>query len=322
MKKIIIKSALYIILILISLEFIVRVFHLNKDNPSRFVDEYKVEKWIPNQEGYSVTGNRRQNFSKFYINSFGYNSYREFTPSKDKIELALVGDSFIEGFHQNYYNSIGKKIEDKLVDTEVYEYGYAGYDLADQLHLIYAYKETFDLIDHVVLGLKFKNDLNRGEYHVVQDRMHLESPLYKKARRIKLLVYAQNIGVLAPLWKLAGRLASIGKKKKPYVHQKKETKQDLEIKHATYIKNFQNLIDIYGFDKERFMLLIDKGITPQVFLNYLDDNNFKYIDFSQSFNESKKPTTLIYDRHWNNHGRNLVAGVIYNYIKDEKTKTD
>ncbi|NMH88206.1 hypothetical protein [Flavivirga algicola] len=315
MKKLFLKTAVYAILILIALEVIVRVFHLAKDNPSRFVDKYKVEKWVPNQEGYSVTGNRRQNFSKFYINNSGYNSYREFTPSEEKIEIALVGDSFIEGFHQNYYNSIGKKIEKRLAGIEVYEYGYAGYDLADQLHLISVYKETFDKIDHIVLGLKFENDLLRDKYQVVQDRMHLESPLYKKARKIKLLVYTQNIGILQPLWKLAGRLMSIGKKRKKEP-EKVITKEDIEAKHLTYIKNFKSLIDLYGYDKERFVFLLDTKITPQLFLDYLHDNSFKYIDMHPPLNASKLPTTLIYDRHWNNHGREIIAEIIADYIKE------
>ncbi len=314
MKKLLLKTVLYIILILISLEVIVRVFHLAKDNPSRFVDKHKVEKWVPNQEGYSVTGNRRQNFSKFYINQSGYNSYREFTPSEEKIEVALVGDSFIEGFHQNYYNSIGKKIENRVAGIEVYEYGYAGYDLADQLHLISAYKDTFDKIDHVVLGLKFENDLLRSEYQVVQDRMHLESSLYRKARKIKLLVYTQNIGILEPLWKLAGKLASIGKKRKN-IPVKVIAKEEVETKHFTYIKNFKSLIDKYGFDKERFVFLLDTEITPKLFLDYLSDNNFKYVDMYKALSVSKSPTTLIYDRHWNNHGRELIAELIANYIK-------
>ncbi|WP_303317716.1 hypothetical protein Q4Q34_17525 [Flavivirga abyssicola] len=314
MKKLFLKTVLYAILILIALEVIVRVFHLAKDNPSRFIDKHKVEKWVPNQEGYSVTGNRRQNFSKFYINKSGYNSYREFVPTKEKKEIALVGDSFIEGFHQNYYNSIGKKIENRVAGIEVYEYGYAGYDLADQLHLISAYKETFDKIDYVVLGLKFENDLLRGEYQVVQDRMHLESPLYKKAREIKLLVYTQNIGVLEPLWKLAGKLASFGKKQK-LVPEKVITEEDIEAKHRTYIKNFKSLIDKYGYDKERFVFLLDTKITPKLFLDYLHSNNFKYIDMYKPLNTSKSPTTLIYDRHWNNHGREIIAELIADYVK-------
>ena len=300
---------IYALMILISLEIIVRVFHLSKDNPLRFVDGDHVEKWVPNQEGYSVTGNRNQNFSKFHINKSGFNSYREFTPSKDKIEIALVGDSYIQGFHQNYYNSIGKKIENRLESVEVYEYGYAGYDLADQLHLINKYKKDFDLIDHVLIGFQFKTDLNRGEYHIIQDRMHLESPMYLNIRKIKLLVYTQNIGVLEPLWKLAGKLSSIGRKNKQKIKQEKEIINIQE----TFIANFESLVKLYGYDKDRFVLLIDKEITPNLFLNYLIKNDYKFIDFSKALKTSKRPTTLIYDRHWNNHGRDLVADVIVKY---------
>jgi hypothetical protein len=40
----------------------------------------------------------------------GFNSHREFfTPSEDKFEIALIGDSCIEGFHQDFYDSTGKK---------------------------------------------------------------------------------------------------------------------------------------------------------------------------------------------------------------------
>lgn len=316
MKKLFFKSGLYVVLLLIALEVIVRVFHLSKDTPSRFIDGYNVEKWVPNQEGFSVTGNRRQNFSKFYINASGYNSYREFTPSEDKVELALVGDSFIEGFHQNYYNSIGKKIEDRLKDVEVYEYGYAGYDLADQLHLIQAYKESFNLIDYVVLGLKFENDLTRGEYNVVYDRMNLESPIYKIAKNVKLLVYAQNIGVLDPLKNFVGRLLSffknpLNKPKADFVIK------DVDEKHLIYIENFKKLIEIYGFDKVRYVFLLDTKMTPKVFLDYLNNNDFKYIDTFEALNKSKKPTTLIYDMHWNNHGRNLISDLISEHISTE-----
>ena len=73
MKKLVIKLGVYAFLILISLEVLVRIFYLGEDKPSRFVDESKVEKWKPNQEGYSVTGNRNQNFVRYNINSSGFN---------------------------------------------------------------------------------------------------------------------------------------------------------------------------------------------------------------------------------------------------------
>lgn len=315
MKKLILKSILYVFLILIALEGIVRVFYLGKDTPARFLDTYKVEKWKPNQNGYSVTGNRRQNFSEYHINAFGYNSYREFTPAKNKIEIALVGDSFIEGFHQNYYNSIGKKIENAIPSIEVYEYGYAGYDFADQLHLVHSYKEQFDLIDHVILGIKFSNDLTRGEYNVVKSRLALESPLHKLFKKSKLLVYCKSIGILDPPQELMYRMLNVIKSRKKTAKQNDIEIQKLkEENDRMYLENFKNLISKYGYNKDRFTLLLDSGITSPVFLSYLEENKFNYIDFSSLFKNSDQSTTLIYDRHWNNHGRNLIAESIVEYL--------
>ncbi|WP_062060329.1 hypothetical protein [Aquimarina longa] len=315
MKKLIIKSTIYFFLILITLESLVRVFYLGKDTPTRFLDEYKVEKWVPNQNGFSVTGNRRQNFSEYHINTSGFNSYREFTPTKDKVELALVGDSFIEGFHQHYYNSIGKKIEKNLPKIEVYEYGYAGYDFADQMHLVNSYKNKFDLIDHVILGIKFSNDLTRGEYQVVKNRLALESPINKLLKKSKLIVYCKSIGVLDPPQKLVQRIINLIKPKRKIIPL-----DDIEVlrikkeNEKKYLENFKSLVSKYNFDKKRFTLLLDSRITNPIFLSYLQQNNFKYIDFSTYFKDSNHPTTLIYDKHWNNHGRELISQAIIDYL--------
>ncbi|MEN3324137.1 hypothetical protein VP395_10385 [Mariniflexile soesokkakense] len=314
MKKLVVNLILYSILIVFSLEILVRIFHLTKDYPVRYVDEFGVEKWKPNQNGYSVTGNRRQNFSEYHINKFGYNSYREFNPSRDKVEIALVGDSFIEGFHQNYYNSIGKKIENKLNGVEVYEYGYAGYDLADQLHLIDQYKEQFNLIDYVVLGIKFENDFTRGEYNVVEERMVLESPAYKAMRQFKLLVYLQNIGAFDNPRELIGKILSREVDDAHKLTKIEEEKNQKKLVHK-YIENFESLINIYGFDKAKFIFLLDSEKTPQTFLDFLNKHQFKYLDFSEALKKSKTPTTLIYDMHWNNHGRSIIAKLITDYIK-------
>ncbi len=319
MKRLFLKCFLYAVLVVFALEVYVRLFHLTKDYPSRYIDKYGVEKWVPNQSGYSVTGNRRQNFSEYHINNSGFNSYQEYKPTKDKIEVALVGDSFIEGFHQNYYNSIGKKIENRVKDIDVYEFGYAGYDFADQLHLVYSYRNEFDLIDHVIFGLKFENDLSRAEYNVVRDRMKLESSLYKNLRKIKILAYLQSIGIIDPVKKAPNRIIAFLKGKKT---SKKEISDEEKVliekqNNEKYLNNFKSLVDKYGYDKERFTLLIDKSATPKSFLNHLEKHNFKYLDFSEDLKKSKRPTTLIYDKHWNNNGRSIIANVITKYIEEK-----
>ncbi|QLG46679.1 SGNH/GDSL hydrolase family protein [Costertonia aggregata] len=320
MKKLFIKLFSYGILFVISLEILVRVFHLAKDTPVRFADERKVEKWVPNQKGHSVTGNRRQNFSEYRINSSGFNSYREFSPSREKVEIALVGDSFIEGFHQNYYNSIGRKIENKLPKVEVYEYGYAGYDLADQLHLINVYKEQFDLIDIVILGLKFENDLTRPKYEVVQSRLALESKTNRLIKKSKLLVYLNSIGVISNIRSFVNdtkyliRFKNKGKNARTNQNKQNNGKG----KYEEYLKNFESLVSTYGFDKKRFYFLIDETITPSKFLDYLKINNYRFIKIGESLKQSEKPVTLIYDRHWNDRGRDIVAKEILKKTKHKK----
>lgn len=316
MKKLIFKSTLYVLLILVGLEVLVRVFHLAKDSPTRYIDEYEVEKWKPNQHGYSVTGNRRQNFSEFRINNLGYNSYREFTPSEDKIEIALVGDSFIEGFHQDYTNSIGYKIEKNLnAGVEVYEYGYAGYDFADQMHLIHAYKSQFNLIDYVFISLKFDDDLTRGEYFVSQDRMQLETPLFKTIKKVKLLVYAQNIGLFDPIKNVISKITSKNNSDSLIDKQEENNSEQIRTTNLKYQENFKNLIETYGFDKAKYVLFFDGNITPVEFKKFLESNHIMFVDYSMALEKSVEPTTLIYDQHWNDNGRNIIAKELTNYYK-------
>ena len=308
MVKLLTKIGLYTIAVILLLEVIVRVLHLAKDTPIRYIDEHKVEKWVPKQTGYSVTGNRNQNLCPYKINNFGYNSFREFNPTANKTEIAIVGDSFIQGFHQDYNNSIGKKIENSLPNIEVYEYGYAGYDFADQLHLINAYKKDFDLINYVVVYLNFEDDLLRDKYKVVHERLAVQSPKNLMIKKCKLLVYIKSIGLLDPPIKFVSKLIAYATRdNKTTIQTNKNSNTAEKNKTTQYITNFNNLVELYGFNKSRYSLLLDSRNTPKEFINYLNINNFHIIDFSKAFKAVNTPTTLVYDQHWNNLGRNLIA---------------
>ena len=312
MKKLFIKSTFYIVLIVITLEVLVRLFHLYPEVPLRYIDQYGVEKSLPNQNGFAVTGNRRQNFSEYHINESGFNSYRAFKPTKEKIEIAIIGDSFIEGMHQNYYNSIGKKIENKLKNVEVYEYGYAGYDLSNQLYLINKYQKDFDLIDHIIIYLKYENDLQNSVYKPNFDRISLlKSPLFKIRDEFKLLSYASDIGVLDPIKNFVVKLIQKNKTKK----FQDEIQTQKRNEDCMYLENFKKLVNVYGFDKNKISFLLNSSTTSPIFLDYCNANSYQIVDFKDAFKNSKKSPTLIYDMHWNNHGRELIAEEISSYLK-------
>jgi hypothetical protein len=312
MKKLILKLAIYSFLFFIALECLTRMFYLGGDKPDRYLDDNNVEKWVPDQKGFSMTGNRKQNFIEYNINKSGFNSYHEYSPTQDKIEVALVGDSFIEGFHQPYASSIGRKIEEKFnQELEVYEYGYSGYDMADQLHLMYSYKKEFELIDFVYILLKFENDLKRSKYEITESRLAMNSTINNLLKKSKLLVYLANIGFIHPVRNYLQQTKDYVINKNNY--EARSTNQ--EELNEIYLNNFKSLVALYGFDKNKYVLLLDEEKTSELFLNYLKQNNFRYLDFGKQINHAKRPTTLIYDIHWNNYGRKLIADLISEDLK-------
>ncbi|WP_431160431.1 SGNH/GDSL hydrolase family protein [Flagellimonas beolgyonensis] len=306
MVKLVSKILLYFIISLVALEILVRAFHLYNDRPDRFVDKDSLNKWVPGQEGYSVYGNRRQVFAKYHINSLGYNSYREFEPSEDGVEVALIGDSFIEGFHQDYDDSIGKKVENILNGkVEVFEYGHSANDLADQLHTIQSYSEEFKAIDYIVISIRYEDDLTRGAYKPIN-----RIPGYGFLKYSKLLVYVQDIGLMDPVKKMVAKISAL----KSGGKTKSDGAKDQNDMSGTYINNFKSLIDYYGLDKDRTAFLLDGSITDKRFLDYLKDENIDVIDYAQVFYNDDVPKTLIFDQHWNNKGRTLIADLIADYV--------
>lgn len=319
MKKFVFKSILYVFLILLALEGLVRVFHLYTEDPPRFIDEYGVEKRVPGHHGYSVTGNRNQNFSEFSINESGFNSQNDFDPSADNFEVAIIGDSFIEGFHQDFYISTGKKVEKKLPEITVYEYGYAGYDLANQMHLISAYKDQFDLIDRVIIYLNYESDLSRGEYRPNHKRIKmLNSTVFKIRDNIKLVSYGSKIGILDPLKRMVQGQA-FADPKNGYQDNEIKISEEQKLKEDTErLNNFKSLINRYGFNKDKTAILLDSRKTSKTFIDFCNTQKIDIIDFSSTFKTSKKPTTLIYDKHWNEHGRTLIANEIVEYLENKQ----
>lgn len=318
MKKLLGKIIIYGFLMAIVLEVLIRVFHLYFEYPIVTLNENEVVNYVAGQSGSFVVGNRRMNFSNYHINESGFNSFREFVPTEQNFEVALIGDSFIEGLHQDYDNSIGKKIENNLDGKiAVYEYGFSGYDLADQLHLIHQLKNDMELIDMVFIYLKFDEDLKRDHYEV-NTRANLEnSMLFKIKREVKLLSYLKGIGLIAPLTELPKRLIGAVKE----TSKQSPNKADSNIRDKDYIENLNTLLETYPIDKKKSVFLIDKGTTSTCFLKYCDSMGYKYLDFGEELKESNENTVIAYDpmKHWNNHGRDIVAKVIADYLDSGKS---
>jgi len=301
MKKLLFKIGVYAITIFVLLECYVRIFHLSSDVPKRVIDEFGVEKRISNQTGTNITGNRRQHATTYKINENGFNSIRSQISSSENFKLALIGDSYIEGFHQDYNNSLGRMIETELDSVEVYEYGCGGYDLADQFHMINAYKDKFAELDLIVVYMKYENDLERSIYTTNQIRLNKMNNVVGKIRNFsKLLSYGGGLGLINKFGKFLKSL------KLPVNSASQDSSKSL-ITDSTKIKNFETLISNYGINKNKVKLLLDSRNTCPNFLAFCDDIGMCYIDFAETLKHAEKETTFIYDTHWNSYGRNLLA---------------
>ncbi len=316
MIQILKKLVLYGFLMLVALELLVRIFHLHNERPERLADDKNVEKWMPNQTGSSVTGNRKQNVGKYNINTFGFNSvYENYSPTAYSKEIALVGDSFFEGFHEDYTNSLGQQIENKLEAITVLEFGYAGYDLADELHLINAYSELFKNIDHSFIFLKFASDLDRDMYEP-SFRLDLDSPLRRMVKQVKLLVYLNDIGALNSLTQLPQRVLNFlsGKEAASISLKEKTALLEESISDEQKFENFKKLVQRYPIDKNKATFVLNTYITSPQILWYLKENGYQFLDLSKAW-KGPKPETLIYDQHWSKKDRALVANLIVDYLQ-------
>ena len=173
---------------------------------------------------------------------------------------------------------------------------------------MYKNKKTFDLIDYTIIGIKYENDLFRSKYEFIERK-----PLFPLLRNSKLVVYLLSIGILDPVKELNTRVRSFAK-----TSSGSEFTAKVQNKDSIYLENFKSVIETYGFDKSKTALLLDSRVTNEIFLEYLEEEQINYIDFADSFEKVKnKPTTLIYDQHWNNFGRDLIANEIVEFLKEK-----
>ncbi len=142
--------------------------------------------------------------------------------------------------------------------------------------------------------------------------------MFRLRDNVKLLAYGSKIGMLEPLKKLAtGKAFEDGRKGYQTNEVRVMSDEEIRLRDEQYLDNFKSLVRLYGFDKSKTTFLLDSRKTSAYFLEYCEENGIQYIDYAPAFRSSKRATTLIYDWHWNNHGRELIASVISDYVEDK-----
>lgn len=90
MKRFLKNIILFLLVVIVIGEIVVRVTHTMADIPQRTIDEHGIQKYFPNQDGYWKGGDH-----KWVINKLGWPG--ELPQSFDNL-IMVIGDSFIENF--------------------------------------------------------------------------------------------------------------------------------------------------------------------------------------------------------------------------------
>jgi hypothetical protein len=198
MKKLLINFFVLIFISIILLESYSRYYYFSNSNSK--IQYQNVNGSLLYKPGSLGIYNKPFN-TKYRINSLGFNSVKNnFTSFDEKTNVALVGDSFIVGFHSNVEESIGQRIEKLNSNINVNEYGVEG-NIIDYL-LIYD-KYNLKNYDKVYIFLTGNNDIsykypNAMNYYknflnITKGYLKIERFLYE---RIISTTYKPNIDLI------------------------------------------------------------------------------------------------------------------------------
>lgn len=304
MIKFLKNIVLFLFLALLVGEIAVRVTNSVSEIPQRTIDNSKIQKYLPNQEGYWKGGNH-----KWTINRLGWPG--ELPNNYDNL-IAIIGDSFIENFmnpnecHQSSY------LKKNISTHNFIEAGRSGVSLIEAMEiskqvdslkpiqtLIYindndffeSLSEVNTLSDITQLNLK-NNTIEYGK---------MKSPGLKKVLyNWKLLYYFYNRFPLSKNNATPEESKTDKSKKENSYQNHKENLKGL----IAYITNNYNISD---------KVLVFHPNSNKEIIRECRNSGFKIITLDAT---NDKSWTFDHDSHWTCYGHKQVANQVANALKN------
>src|SRR5690606_23573257 len=241
------------------------------------------------------------------------NKYGYFGPnyppqrSNNSFRIALLGDSYVEGFQlfdRNHFRSLIEKKLDKVLDkdVEVMNFGMSGFSLEDEYCYYTNFVHKFD--PDVLLFFLSLSDLNTNRK---------SSDLRGKVTIIKTLTNCMELvkeGMLLPI--LLDKL---------YWGNKRENKEDADIKVNNSSLSKETIAIINALPKESTYFVV-KDSLPDNIINSLLQLGVKIINPNPSLETLKKNgidpkfwKATNKNGHWNAAAHAVVSDVIVNELK-------
>ena len=293
MTKNILKEIIITLISTITIgEIICRVLPITPDIPIRENRDgfYMLKK---NQEGYYIRGKFPYWLkSHYFINNEGFVSVKDYKfDDCNKLKIALVGDSFVEGFQSDSNKSIGRLMEEINPYYEVYEFGLSGYNFQNYIEIYNKYK--LNKFRHVFL---------------ITDSEDLLSKTAAKT------IYSNTIEIKEKIFRSLYNNFYLFKY--------------LNWNHALVSKvlDFKNIFRLSKkIDKEKEFfkpnIFLDTSTNVEIVLKSNDDFFLRQIYPDINFIEiyhSRKPFNFGFDKHWNLNGKKNVAETLSKWITQQE----
>ncbi|MHC4872445.1 MAG: SGNH/GDSL hydrolase family protein [Planctomycetota bacterium] len=161
------------------------------------------------RQGYHTTGPFCKIPGKWKINNEGWNSGYEYKRNKTPgiKRIAVIGDSFVEGFNVDYDERLGEVLQDNLNDVEqkyeVYSFGFSGAPLSQYLNMSRYVREVFD--PDIFVFLFIHNDFDESLSDLRPKRHFLQLKVDKESVR----EVAPSLVTPSTLRRMAGKSALV-----------------------------------------------------------------------------------------------------------------
>lgn len=291
MRTFTLHFTLFVMTTLVCLELLLRVFQFaSMTMPQANVNGNKLGE--PNTKGINVKGGMGEIRALYNINNQGWNSTLNYKSEiRDSQKIALVGDSYIEGYHTSVLKSAGRQFEELYSDYRiVYEFGHSGGNIVDFSQIyeeydLHNYFKVFVLITDKDLIEKKASFMGKGKSIPTQS---LVRDLYGASHLLRYLNINHHF---------SERLIQVPSK--PFRNQKVDFTKDFDVVKVNKdaLNSFgENVVFLYedGNLSPQAMELINHPLQPIIPIHLPDDCGF--------------------DKHWNENGRKNCALAMKAYL--------
>ncbi|MBI9064911.1 MAG: hypothetical protein JEZ14_23190 [Marinilabiliaceae bacterium] len=294
MKKFILYIIISLSIYLVLLECTTRVLDLSGHTiPEANLNNNRLGR--PNSEGIWVKGGMREISSHYKMNPQGFNSLKDYSNiDKNKVSIAIIGDSYVEGFHVDVENSIGRILEAETENSvEVHEYGKSGGNIVD-------YSQIFDKFirnryDYTFILVTNKDITSNEAFFMGKGSTTPKNSVIREIyNRVSFIRYLNiNHRLNAKLNKIFS-FSGITDRKQKYV-----TKNDVNV---FALKVFNNTCTILC-EQEKLDTHLIKSFVQLPCIEIIHQIT---------------PYKHGFDSHWNFNGRKNCALTIKNYIEETR----